>query len=543
MRTPTGIRAITSVKSSTDAEVLNRLALIYAAYRISLSFFLILLFLLTVSNPVVGSSAPYLYLQAIAGYCFACLLAYVTLRHWRQRQEHQIFVMLIVDVLALSLMLHANGGPSLQMSMLYLVVVAAANILLPSGRALVVVLFAVITVVWQQFFFALFDSANVRNISGAVLLAVSFLGVSLLTRQVVQRLRLVERIAATQAQHVRQLQALNQRIVERMQSGVLVIDAHQQVLLVNQAAQQLLHQPRLRAGQPLANLCPLLAEKMRQVEYGIADYFTLAQDPQGQRQALGVQFSQLKTSEIQTVTLLMIEGLERVNQQAQQLKLASLGRLTASIAHEIRNPLAAISQAGELLQSNLHDPSDLELVQMIRKQSKRMNRIIEDVLQLSRRERAHPQLIALNLWLPETLKQLFPQQYTQFDWRLQPELWVQFDPAQLEQVLVNLIQNALHHGGKRQDPPSVRLVASADESGRISLDVIDQGEGVSELAQQTLFEPFFTTETNGTGLGLYLSRVICDANGASLFHVPQASGACFRLVFASQGVDKLSTSS
>lgn len=543
MRTPTGIRAITSVKSSTDAEVLNRLALIYAAYRISLSFFLILLFLLTVSNPVVGSSAPFLYLQAIAGYCFACLLAYVTLRHWRQRQEHQIFVMLIVDVLALSLMLHANGGPSLQMSMLYLVVVAAANILLPSGQALVVVLFAVITVVWQQFFFALFDSANVRNISGAVLLAVSFLGVSLLTRQVVQRLRLVERIAATQAQHVRQLQALNQRIVERMQSGVLVIDARQQVLLVNQAAQQLLHQPRLRAGQPLANLCPLLAEKMRQVEYGIADYFTLAQDPQGQRQALGVQFSQLKTSEVQTVTLLMIEGLERVNQQAQQLKLASLGRLTASIAHEIRNPLAAISQAGELLQSNLHDPSDLELVQMIRKQSKRMNRIIEDVLQLSRRERAHPQLIALNLWLPETLKQLFPQQHAQFDWRLQPELWVQFDPAQLEQVLVNLIQNALHHGGKRQDRPSVRLVASADESGRISLDVIDQGEGVSELAQQTLFEPFFTTETNGTGLGLYLSRVICDANGANLFHVPQASGACFRLVFASQGVDKLSTSS
>ena len=516
---------------SADPEILNRLALIYAAYRIALSFFLILLFLLTVSNPVVGSSAPYLYLQAIAGYCFACLLAYITLRHWPYQQENQIFVMLIVDVLALSLMLHANGGPSLQMSMLYLVVVVGANILLPSGRALVVVLFAVITVVWQQFFFALFDNANIRNISGAVLLAISFLGVSLLTRQVVQRLRLVERIAATQAQHVRQLRALNQRIVERMQSGVLVMDARQHILLVNQAAQQLLHQPRLRAGQPLASLCPLLAERMQQNEYGIADYFTLPQDPQGQRQALGIQFSQLKTHDVQNVTLLMIEGLERVNQQAQQLKLASLGRLTASIAHEIRNPLAAISQASELLHSNLHDPSDLELVLMIRKQSKRMNRIIEDVLQLSRREYAEPQLIALDLWLPKTIKQLFTQHYDQFDWRLQPELWVQFDPEQLEQALVNLIQNALHHGHKLHTNPTIRLVASADLSGRMSLDVIDQGAGVSEQAQQTLFEPFFTTESGGTGLGLYLSRAICDANGANLFHVPQPSGACFRLVF------------
>ena len=108
---------------------------------------------------------------------------------------------------------------------------------------------------------------------------------------------------------------------------------------------------------------------------------------------------------------------------------------------------------------------------------------------------------------------------------------MQFDPEHLEQVLVNLIQNALHHGHKLHANPTIRLVASADPAGRVSLDVIDQGAGVSEQAQQTLFEPFFTTESGGTGLGLYLSRAICDANGANLFHVPQPSGACFRLVF------------
>ncbi|MEC7120045.1 MAG: ATP-binding protein [Pseudomonadota bacterium] len=440
--------------------------------------------------------------------------------------------MLVIDVLALSIMLYANGGPSLQMSMLYLVVVAAANILLPSGRSLVVVLLAVITVVWQQFFFALFESANVRNISGAILLAVSFLGVSLLTRQVVQRLRLVERLAIKQAQHVRQLQAINQRIVERMQSGVLVLDQQQHILLTNHAAQQLLHQPRLRAGQPLAALSPMLARAVQQTEHKGLDQFILPQDAQGQRQALGIQFIRMHTVDFPNLTLLMIEGLERVNQQAQQLKLASLGRLTASIAHEIRNPLATISQASELLQTNLSQPEDLALVQMIRKQSKRMNRIIEDVLQISRRNRAQSELIALDQWLPQALQEQFSDQIHRFDLQLQPNLHIQFDAEQLQQVLVNLVQNALHHGGKTDPEPTVRIVASADSTGRISLDVIDYGAGVSEQARSTLFEPFFTTEPNGTGLGLYLSRAICDAHGARLFHVPQPVGACFRVVFA-----------
>lgn len=512
--------------------MLDRLGLIYAAYRIALSFVLIVLFLVTVSNPLLGGDAPYLYLQSVALYCFATLMSYVVMRHWPFRQEDQLFFMLFIDVIALSMMLYANGGPSLQMSMLYLVVVVAANILLPSVRALSVALMAVITVVWQQFFFALTQQADVRSISGALLLSISFMGVSLLTRQVAGRLKLIERLAENQAQQVRQLQAINQRIIERMQTGVLVLDRQLTILLVNQAAQQLLNQSLVRAGQPLARVTPLLSGLLARAQAEGRDSMLLPQDPHGQHSALGVQIASLDAPDMPSATLLLIEGLERANQQAQQLKLASLGRLTASIAHEIRNPLAAISQASELLQDGMSNAADAELLAMIQKQGRRMNRIVEDVLQLSRGERSTPQLIVLNDWLPSTLREAFASQYPQFIVQIQDNLSVRFDPDQLGQVMVNLVQNALYHGGKRRTTPIVRLIASSDDTGHISLDVIDEGHGVSPHARNTLFEPFFTTEPNGTGLGLYLSRAFCEANGARLFHVPMPQGACFRLVFA-----------
>ncbi len=520
---------------ASDVNVLDRLGLIYAGYRIALSFLLILLFLVTVSNPLIGGNAPYLYLQSVAAYCFVTLMSYIVLRHWPFRQQDQIFLMLIIDVTALSMMLYANGGPSLQMSMLYLVVVVAANILLPSVRALSIALLAVITVVWQQFFFALTQQADVRSISGALLLSISFMGVSLLTRQVSGRLALIEGVAKSQAQQVRQLEAINQRIIEQMQTGVLVLDRYLNILLVNQAAQQLLSQSMLRVGQPLLRVTPVLHGLLVRAQAEGRESMLLPQDSQGLHSALGIQIASLDAVDMPSATLLLIEGLERANQQAQQLKLASLGRLTASIAHEIRNPLAAISQASELLEDSMHDPADAELLAIIQKQGRRMNRIIEDVLNMSRRQRATPQIIVLDQWLPHTLVDAFPKQQAQLVVQVQDQLRVCFDPDQLTQVLVNLIQNALYHGAKCRSTPIVRLLASRDSNGQISLDIIDEGPGVTAEARSTLFEPFFTTEPNGTGLGLYLARAFCEANAARLFHVPILEGACFRLVFARTG--------
>ena len=174
-----------------DPDILYRLSMIYSGYRLTLSFFLIALFLITLNNPVVGGSEPYLYLNALAGYAFITLMAYVALRHWPHQLNNQTSMMLIVDICALTVMLYANGGPSLQMSMLYMVVVMAANILLPAGRALIIALLAAITVIYQQFFYSLAQKNDIASIGNAALLALSFIGVSLFGQLITQRLRLV----------------------------------------------------------------------------------------------------------------------------------------------------------------------------------------------------------------------------------------------------------------------------------------------------------------------------------------------------------------
>lgn len=516
-----------------DPTILQRLVLIYSGYRLALSFFLIALFLITLNNPVVGGSAPYLYLNALAGYAFITLMSYVSLRHWPYQLDNQVSFMLVIDVCALTLMLYANGGPSLQMSMLYMVVVMAANILLPALRALTIALFAAITVIYQQFFYSLAQNADLRGISGAALLALSFIGISLFGQLITRRLRLVERLVQERAQEINQLQAINQQIVEQIDTGLLVLDEQQHILLINKAAQRMAF-PSGRAlteitNQPLMELNVRLAEQI-QLSLQQQHYEFLLQSPD-KSQELNVQLTQLNYHDNSRYILVTLQSLQRLNQQVQQLKLASLGQLTASIAHEIRNPLAAISQASELMAESALDETDQQLLAMIQRQTKRLDLIIENILQMSRRKPVSPQQLLLQDWIPALIQENLPQLHTYIEPRIQPGLNVWFDPLQLQHILVNLLQNAVHHSKKIHEQPVVRILASQDEQQQVILDVMDSGPGLSASVIKTLFEPFFTTEPNGTGLGLYLSKSFCEANDAQLLYVPQTRGACFRIVF------------
>lgn len=516
-----------------DPTILQRLVLIYSGYRLALSFFLIALFLITLNNPVVGGSAPYLYLNALAGYAFITLMSYVSLRHWPYQLDNQVSFMLVIDVCALTLMLYANGGPSLQMSMLYMVVVMAANILLPALRALTIALFAAITVIYQQFFYSLAQNTDLRNIGGAALLALSFIGISLFGQLITRRLRLVERLVQERVQEINQLQAINQQIVEQIDTGLLVLDEQQHILLINKAAQRMAFSSSKAlteiTNQPLIELNAQLAEQI-QLSLQQQHYEFLLQSPH-KSQELNVQLTQLNYHDNSRYILVTLQSLQRLNQQVQQLKLASLGQLTASIAHEIRNPLAAISQASELMAESTLDETDQQLLAMIQRQTKRLDLIIENILQMSRRKPISPQQLLLQDWIPALIQENLPQLHTYIEPRIQPGLSVWFDPLQLQHILVNLLQNAVHHSKKIHDHPVVRILASQDEQQQVILDVMDSGPGLSASVIKTLFEPFFTTEPNGTGLGLYLSKSFCEANDAQLLYVPQTRGACFRIVF------------
>jgi two-component system sensor histidine kinase PilS (NtrC family) len=230
--------------------------------------------------------------------------------------------------------------------------------------------------------------------------------------------------------------------------------------------------------------------------------------------------------------VVVLEDVQRVQEQAQQVKLAALGRLTANIAHEVRNPLSSISYATELLKEQKHDESQERLFQIILDNTTRLNRIVQDVMQVNRRDRLQSERLNLASRLEdviESLSQVEQVPRTVFEVRVDPALTARFDCGHFEQVFWNLCRNALRYSQKQAG--SVRLRAVSEE-GRTVIEVSDDGFGVPPDAVQKLFEPFFTTDSGGTGLGLYIARELCEANGASIeYRRAQDGGACFRVIF------------
>ena len=216
------------------------------------------------------------------------------------------------------------------------------------------------------------------------------------------------------------------------------------------------------------------------------------------------------------------------------MKLASLGRLTANIAHEIRNPLSAINHATELLleEPGLRGQSHARMLQIIHDNTQRLDRMVQDVLKLNRRDQATREHFKLGTYLRTFVSEFseiekIPANTILIDIDGNPT--VAFDRSHLNQVMWNLCRNALRYS--RKQPGSILLrVRPGPRQGTIGLSVIDDGTGVAEALRGHLFEPFFTTASSGTGLGLYIAREICDANGATLEYVDRSVGAEFTLI-------------
>jgi len=227
--------------------------------------------------------------------------------------------------------------------------------------------------------------------------------------------------------------------------------------------------------------------------------------------------------------VVFLEDLSRIQAEAQQMKLAAMGRLTANIAHEIRNPLSAISHAAELLDEEQRGRERGRLTRIILDNTLRLERLVANVLQLNRRDRAAADRLALEAWLPAFVEDFCANESVPAQ-RIGVEVGqpvaVIFDREHLRQVLWNLLRNGVRHA--RAEPGSVHLSVNA-YAGQVELNVIDNGPGVARATLGQLFEPFFTTESKGTGLGLYLARELCAANGAALEYVDDMQGAHFRI--------------
>ena len=496
----------------------------YASYRLLIACCLILIFLLTYESLHTDYEYPQLYLYSLFFYAFCSTFQLAAIKSYKKLIEKQLALIFFIDVLSFSGLTLALDGPTLHISLLFVITVFASSFLLDQKKALVITLVAVISVIYQQFLGSLLSLNTLNNLSHSALLAVLFFVVFLTGQLAVKRFQLLENANLSQYIELNRLQNINRYILEQIETGYLVLDEKCNVVLSNPAACHLLGIPPLYTHDtyPLIKLQPDLFELLKFDKLKNGEKFQF--DSQLSRYHIHIHVQKLLVPH-QTLTLLVLQDAQKLNQRVQQLKLAALGQLSASIAHEIRNPLAAIVQANELL--NGSDPDQQHaLSQMISKQSQRIDRIIQDTLNMVRNKETHPALIEFEKFIPLFIQEDLADIQKQIKVTIQEKTAVQFDEAQLRQILINLVRNAIRHNAA--DASHIELNIYQHQE-KIRMDVRDFGAGVSAQDQASLFQPFFSTEITGTGLGLYLSHSFCEANQAQLNYVQQEQGACFRI--------------
>ena len=514
-----------------------RIVRIYNVYRVVLAFFLALLTSTSLRDGLLDLANAELY--EIASWVYLLVNVAIALMLHQGRRDLHLFVLAVLDIFLLSLLFYAAGGAGSGFGNLLLIPVATGNILLHGRIGLLLAALASLSLMYLTFFLSLSVPALSQNYLQVGVLGCIFFGVALFVQRLSRKLQQSETLAQQQAVSLASLEKLNKLIIQRMRTGIMVVNARAQVLLANEAAAQMLGKPIMREME-LEGLSPALAQRLQQWQQYPSIRALPFQNHSGGAEIMA-NFKPLTQAGDETV-LVFLDDNTQVAQQAQQLKLASLGRLTASIAHEIRNPLGAISHAAQLLsESPQISEQDQRLSEIIQQHSKRMNRVIETVLELSRRRPSEPQLVDLHLWVEQFLEDFEPSKLKTDTIEVESDagnqadgVLTRMDPNQISQVLGNLCQNALRYSGKEGELRTIwiRLYINAETELPV-MEVIDHGPGIDPDHVPHIFEPFYTTEASGTGLGLYISRELCESNQARLEYEPlEPRGCCMRITFA-----------
>jgi two-component system, NtrC family, sensor histidine kinase PilS len=474
--------------------------------------------------------------------CLAYALAALALLlmgvYRRPQLSTQAHLHLATDAVAVATLVLGSGGIASGLGILLLPPVIGSSLVVRPRLAAVHAAAATLAMFAAEFLYQWFDRAwNINDYSQVGLLGLMFFASGLVANLVAQRARRSEAVAARVGSEYLNLSRLSENIIESMHTGVLVVDAEDRVRVVNAAARRLAGEG-LVPGVDLRTVDAELARTLQVWRRGHGE-----QGAPVHASATGREVTARLTHlgwGAQAPTLLMLEDAAELRRQAQQIKLAALGRLSAGIAHEIRNPLSAIAQAGQLLaESGEIGGENQRLLAMIQRHAGRIDRIVRDVLDLSRRDRGHQAVLDLREWLLRTAA-LYHESHPHEPRPIElldtdPSLQVRFDPEHLQQILFNLWDNSFEHGARAGLAVTVTLQAGRSGYGEaVQLDVSDDGPGIPANLHERVFEPFFTTHGAGTGLGLFLCRELCEYNQARLSHVPGRRGATFRILFKAQ---------
>ncbi len=508
-------------------------------YRLLIPPALWLLFWYFRASTPIGSAFPELFLWTSVVYFAAGVAIVIGGRRLLPNLRATTFVHAMVDAVAISLIMFSSGGVASGLGILFVVPVGAMALLADNRDAFLLAAMATMALFAQQITShylgtASADAYPTTGIIGGIVFLVALLAWPLATR-----LRDTEATVRRQQVDLANLAQLSQYIVQHLRESIVVVDHENRIRLINESAAQLLGDSRTFPGALLGEASPqllYLLETWRQrPPAATTPTQTFISDDGGH--VIQPHFASLGGSEPAPV-IVFLEDTELLAAKIQQSKLAGLGRLSASIAHEIRNPVGAMSHAAQLLaESPSLSAEDKRLTEIVRANGDRVRQIIENVMSMARRENSRPERVILGSWLTGfrdefcATMQIDPARFAIST--LLGDVEIQVDPSQLRQIVWNLCENAVKYGASKEGGDTLELrVGRLASTARPFLEVADRGPGIAPQHRDRIFEPFFTGSDRGTGLGLFLARELAQTNGATLLYEPRTSGgSLFRIVF------------
>ena len=454
--------------------------------------------------------------------------------------EHQVMISNASDIVLITLLAHFSGGLSSSLGLLLIINVTATGTFLKDRVSFLFAALASISILIQQTYSTMSGITDSSEYARAGLLGLVFFATSFLASVLSKRVRESEQLAIQQKADIISLQKLNEDIIQNMRTGIIVVDNDGHIRMANSSAESLLGHVDLQKKPLLENILPALDERFLEWQ----EQPQMNHKPIRQDQGLPDIQPGFRHLSATGDTLIFLEDATQLNQRFQQMKLASLGRLTASIAHEIRNPLSAINHAAQLLQESELDISDTKLTSIITAQVQRLDGVVKNVLQLSKQQESKNQTIELSSWLEKFKNEFILSQKILPDQLLlekpDTKISILFDDSQLNQILSNLVSNAIAHHHLDDNQILIRICCGFDQQQHQPfLDIIDNGPGIEEKTVQQIFDPFFTTSTSGTGLGLYISKEMLETNRAKIRYLKtRQGGSCFRILFLSAASDE-----
>jgi two-component system sensor histidine kinase PilS (NtrC family) len=508
-------------------------------YRLLIPPSLYLLYLYFGTATPIGSAFPKLFLWACVVYFAAGIAIVLGGRRLLPNLRATTFVHAMVDAVAISLILLSSGGVASGLGILFVVPVGAMALLADSRDAFVLAALATVALFAQQICGHYLDTASPDAYPTAGIIGGIVFLVALLAWPIARRLRDTEATVRRQQVDLANLAQLSQYIVQHLRESIVVVDHENRIRLINETAAVMLGDRRAYPGALLGEASPqllyLLETWRARSGNSSPPSHTFVADDGGH--VIQPHFASLGGAEPSPV-IVFLEDTELLAAKIQQSKLAGLGRLSASIAHEIRNPVGAMSHAAQLLgESPSLSAEDKRLTEIVRTNGDRVRQIIENVMSMARRENSRPERLILGTWLEGfreefcATMQVKPERLAISS--LLGDVEIQADPSQLRQIVWNLCENAIKYGAGGGENDIIELrVGRLPSTARPFLEVADRGPGIAPQHRERIFEPFFTGNERGTGLGLFLARELAQTNGATLLYEPRTSGgSLFRIVF------------